>query len=210
MASQVLKLFVDTARKTLVESNINKAVVRPPAFVQGDTVALVVQLLLPNPTGGTSAPYSVIPVSGLTLRVGIGTPTAATGSGAPGIFQNAFTLDSTLNTFNGTLVITPATVATELGAATEANRTFEIEVAEGGNYTTVYQEPVTLKAELIEGAATPPPPADAYMTQNETLATFVKRDGGAGEGFYLTSANGLHRAFVYLADDGTFQVAPVT
>jgi len=210
MASQVLRLYVDTARKVLVASQISTAAVRLPAFVQGDTVSLVVQLLEPNPAGGIVAPYSIIPVSGLTLRIGIGTPTAATGSASPGIFQNTFTLDTTLNTFTGTLIITASTVQTLLGSATEGQSTFEIEVSESGNYTTVFQETCTLKAELIEGTATPPAPVDSYMTANETIATFVPKNGSPGIGFTLVSADGLQTILIYCGNDGTLHADPVT
>lgn len=210
MANQVMRLWVDTSRKSLVVSDLSTVSAPRPIFVQGDTLTLVIVLLDPNAAGGIKAPWSRVSVSGLSCRVGIGTPTSAVGTAAPGIFQNSFTLDVTNNTLTGTLYITPATVASLLGSATSGDSTLEIEIAEGGNYSTVYCGSCTLLAELIESAAAPPGvPSDTYMTTNESLAAFVRKIGLAGESVTLTSPDGTKQCILYVDDNGQFHADAV-
>lgn len=203
MANQVLRLYVDTARRALVVSDRSTQPAPRIGFTQGDTVTLVITLLEPNSSGGISSPYTKVSASGLTLRVGIGTITPATGSTAPSIYQNSFTVDTTANTFTGTLYITPATVASLLGTNKTGEGDFEIEVSESGNYSTVFSGAVTLYGELIEAAgAEPSTPGDTYMTAAECLATFVRKIGEPGAGYTLTSADGTKQCVVYLDNNG--------
>lgn len=210
-----LSIFIDLDGKSLVQSATDATAYTLPALVQGDTVQFEVTLLRRtssyNAAFGAAAPFSTVTVAGLSLRVAIGNPTAATGSGTPTIFQNTFTLDTNTNKFTGELELGASACSTLLGSATSGTFTLEIEVAESAKYTTVFQGGITLKAELIEGAATNPPvPSTSYYTAPETDATFVKKFGAAGDGFYLVSPDGTKRAFVYLDDDGTLKASPIT
>lgn len=205
MANQVLRLYVDTARRALVVSDRSTQPAPRLGFTQGDTVTLVITLLEPNASGGISSPYSKVSVSGLTVRLGIGTPSASTGSSAPSIYQNSFTADTTANTLTGTLYVTPSAVQTLLGSNVTGESTLEIEIAESGNYFTAYSGPVTLYAELIEAAgATPSTPGDTYMTTGESIATFVRKSGAAGESITLTSPDGTKQVILYIDNTGTF------
>lgn len=208
MATQGIKLYVDVDRGVLVESLTSRNIVKP-TFVQGDTVTLQIYLLERNTTGGITSPYSKSGVSGKALRVGIGTPTAASGSGAPGIYQTTFTADTTNNVLTGNLYITPATVTSLLGSATSKDATLEIEKAEGGLYQTVFQGPCLLLAELIEAAAPPAPEdQDSFMTAAETTATFVKWNNteteDRGKSIVLTSPDGTHTVSLWVDNDGVF------
>lgn len=204
MANQVLNLWVDTRARKLVKSFTDDGPAPALSFVQGDTVTLVITLLQPNASRTITAPYVKTDVSGLTCKVGIGTPTATTGSGTPGIFQNSFTLDETNNTLTGELYITPSTVQTLLGSATSGTSTLEIEIYEDGNYTTAFSGPVTILAELIEAATDDPTPSDTYLTANEMAATYVKKVGAAGEMITLTSPSNTYQAILYVDDNGIF------
>lgn len=214
MASTPLRLFIDLDGKTLVQSQTNATAFNLPALVQGDTVPLEIMLLKRSSTYpsafGSNAPFTVVAVSGLTLKVAVGTPTAATGSTAPGIFQNTFSADTVNNLLTGELYITPATVASLLGTATSGTATLEIEVSEGGTYNTVFQSSVTIKAELIEGAATPPAPTDSYMTALESTATFAKKIGEPGDTILLKSPNGVYGVLIYVDDAGALHTDSVT
>lgn len=208
MANQVMRLYVDVDRSVLVESLTSRTTIRP-TFVQGDTVSLEVYLLERNPTGGIAAPYSKVSVNGMSLRVGIGTPSAATGTSAPGIFQNTFTADTVNNKLTGSLYITPATVASALGSALSADSILEIEKSEGGLYNTVFQGPCTLRAELIEAATAPvATPTDTYMTSAESRASFVgwnNTDANSyGKPIVLTSPSGTHTVTLWVDDNGVF------
>ena len=202
-----LRLFVDVDGKSLVSGVNDPAEFRPPTFYQGDTVSVEVTLLRRTAYYNSTvagAPFERISIAPLSLRIGIGTPDAAVGSGAPVIYQNEFTKDTTANKFGGEMFFSPSAVATLLGSATTATSTIEIEVGEDGKYTTVYQGPITIAAELIEEptTASPPPPGDSYYTRAETNALFVKRDGGAGDVIILRSPDGSKICTLWLDNDG--------
>jgi hypothetical protein len=57
---------------------------------------------------------------------------------------------------------------------------------------------------LIEGAAAAPAPADSYMTANESLATFARQNGTAGQSITLTSPDGTKQVILYIDNDGLF------
>jgi hypothetical protein len=212
VANQVKRLYIDTSSNKLVKSAISTAPITDFFFVQGDTVTLIIQLLEPNPSGGIVAPYSTVILTGLSFRVGIGTASSVIGSGIPGIFQSSFSIDSSLNTATGILYIEPTAAATLITPTLKANAAdFEIEVSEGGNYSTVYSGSIQLRAELIEAASPPvPSPGDTYLTANEINANYLSKAGIAGESKLWISANGSFKVLQYLGDDGVMHFDPVT
>lgn len=201
------KLFVDVDGGQLVEGLNSPAATELPPFVQGDTIELSIYLLrrssaYPVSLGGLS-PFSKINPSGLSLRVGIGTPTSAVGTGSPIVYQNSWSIDSTEQCFVGTLYFTPSACATALGSATSVGLTLEIEVAESGAYSTVLQAPVTLKAELIESTAPEvSQPQDEFYTKAQVNALFMPRAGEAGLQLVLKSPSGTKTCYIWLDNDG--------
>lgn len=200
-------LYIDVDGGMLVESETSTAEATLPAFVQGDTVALSIYLLrrsdsYPVAIGGLS-PFSKINPSGLALRVGIGTPTSAVGSGSPIVYQNSWSIDSNEKCFNGTLYFTPSACATALGSSTSVQLTLEVEVAESGAYSTVLQTNITLRAELIESTAPEvAQPEDEFYTKAQCNALFMPRTGEAGSQLVLKSPSGTKTCYIWLDDGG--------
>lgn len=201
------KLFIDADGGALVENASSTAPATLPPFTQGDSVELSIYILrraeaYPVALGGLS-PFSKINPSGLALRVGIGTPTPTVGSGSPIVYQNSWTIDSNENCFVGTLYFSPTACATALGASTSVQLTLEVEVSEGGTFSTILQAPVILRAELIEsGEPESPQPTDEYYTKNQCDALFVPRAGENGLQLVLKSPSGARTCYIWLDDDG--------
>jgi len=211
VANQVLRLYVDTARNRLVESSTSEAAFGALRLIQGDTVTLVIQLLEPNPSGGKLHPYSVVPLAGLTLRVGAGLVTSAVGTALPTIYQTTWAINTTLNTATGTLYNDPTAMAGLLAGQKDGITDFEIEVSEGGNFTTVFYGTTALRAELLEsGTPGSPPAGETYLTANESIATFLTKAGVAGESKLWISADGAFKVLEYLGNDGMMHYDPVT
>jgi hypothetical protein len=217
MALITLKLFVDIDAKTLTSGKSRTDSYTIPTLYQGDTVALQIWLLKRTDYYNTpllGSPYSAVALTGMSCRVGIGNPSAGTGSPTPPIYQNTFTIqtDATGQYFNGELYISPSAVASLIGTATSGTAKLEIEINEGGKYATVFQGNVTLAAELIEDAAAtePPMPTDGYYTKAETNALFVPRSMGAGDGIQLVSPDGSKRMLLWLDNDGTLHTDLLT
>jgi hypothetical protein len=193
-----LKLYVDTQNNKLVQSDTDASDFTLPTFYQGDVLAVELQLLEPNTTGGLSTPFNVISTS-YTVKLAIGTPDPSSST----VYTNAtLTFSSSTNKYTGNLILnntgTPS-IASLLDTSTSATATFEVEVSGGGNYSTEVQETVTVKADAIKTGTPTTPPVTGYYTEAESDATFVAKAGGSMTGA-LSLTNAAQLKFVPLED----------
>ena len=68
-----LKLYVDTQKNKLVQSESDASDFTLPTFFHGDVLAVELKLLEPNTTGGLTTPFNVISTSYM-VKIAIGTP----------------------------------------------------------------------------------------------------------------------------------------
>jgi hypothetical protein len=200
----LLQLYVNIAEKTLVEGIASRTRVSLPPFFQGDTVSLEIAVLKRNPGGGYAAPFSKLTLSGYSCRVGLGLAPVGNTAVTPAALQTTFTISAD-NLFTGDLALNTAGINTMLGSSAQVSGVFEIELGIGGTYETIFQTTVTLKAELIESAATVPTPTETYLTASETEAQFVAKVMGNGEAIYIPNEAGDFATKLWTDSDGTFR-----
>jgi len=201
----LLQLFVALDTKTLVAGRTSRARVTLPTFFQGDTVSLEMSFLQPNPSGGFSDPWSNLGLSGYSCRVGIGATPVGNTSVSPAALQTSFSA-SAANVFTGTLALNTAGINTLLGSSSQVNATFEIELAYGGLYETVFQTQITVKADLIETGSTVPTPEESYLTANESTALFMSKVSSPGEALYMVNADSTFATKIWTDSDGAVRM----
>lgn len=214
MALTPLRLFIDIDGKTLVSSENSSNAFELPPFYQGDTVALEIMLLKRtasyNGGYGVGAIFERVVPTGLGLRVGIGTPNPATAT-TPPFYQNSFTANASDGIFTGTLEIGASAASTALNGQTSVALTLEVEVEEGGAYTTAIQIGCTLKAEVIEaGATSPPTPAESYPTRSEADSRYVRFIMGNGQTITIPDSTGTYAVVIGCNTDGSVKMDTIT
>lgn len=200
-----VQLFIDIVNRRLAFSFLNAATINLPPFVQGETLPL--QLYFLKPIQGAENPFEYVDFSGSTIKVGITNFEGQPHGQLPHTviaFQDTFS--AIPNGFSGLLSLNTAGIETFLTDFAVRDSTFEVEVTEPASFPVKYlQVPVTLKSEVIDGAASVPVPTSDYMTRNESNAAFVKKIGLPGETVQFTSPNGVWGRILGVRDDGSAQ-----
>lgn len=202
MATNPLKIYIDRQAKALVPY-LGSVTVIPPLF-QSNVLDLEVYFL--DPTGAlmNSATYSLVEMGAFGLRVAIGPPpTGASGGPTPLAIQTGFVWDAANKKFVGSLALNTTEVDAYIGALTERQAYFEVNLTNGANRDTRLQIGCTLKAVVDEQTSTSPTPADSYLTKNEILATLLKKQGDPGDVNVLVSPNGQYARELGVNDDGS-------
>lgn len=198
-----LKLYIDTFRKRLVTSDSNGAIFNLPAFFQGDVVAMVIQLLEPDPSVGING-YTKPDISSMSLKFAVSaTPTGTAGGPTPFVTQFTWTKDTTNRLFTANVAFNTTELNTWLGSAASRNDAYmEIEITEGSAVTTVLQQVFTINAEVIESSTSSVAAGQTALSLETALATFVKFVGNAGETITLTSPDGTKQRILGVDNDG--------
>lgn len=200
-------LYVDTNSGTLVSGTASTISGVMPKLVQGDTISLRIYLLERTSTYPISSPYSVVNISNISLRVGIGQKTGTSGT-ALVTQQFTWAKDLTNNYFYADLPLNTAGIETLIGAASSGSAWFEIEMTQGGFPTTVFQQQVTIEAEVIETGSISVPAGLTALTAEEASATYLRKQN---DGFVLTCpTDSTVKAYLYLGADGALHVEPIT
>ena len=199
-------IYVDTYSGDTVKGPSDAGSAQLPQFIQGDTISLRIYLLARTPTWPISSPYTVINISALSLKVGIGPKDGNAGST---LLTQQFTWskDPTNSYFFADLPLNTANIASAIGSGSSALTWFEIEYTQNGFPTTVLQRQISLQAEVIETGVVTVPPGATAITAEDVSATYLKKDN---TGFTLTSPDGSKKAFVWLGNDGAFHCDPLT
>lgn len=198
--SKPLRLTVSLASRKLV------AYLGTPTAIgdlfQADLLSLEIQFV--DETGNFNAPYSVVNMNGLSLRVSVGsTPTGTAGGPPPLALQTSFTWDNTRKLFTGDLALNTSGIDGLIGAQPQATAYFEIKLASGTDRLTLLQSTFTVRAVVDEGSSTVPTPTDQYPTKNEADARYLLQS--ANTALYLTNPTTGKTMIVYLGDDNSFK-----
>jgi hypothetical protein len=198
----LLQVTIDRQNKKLV--SLNGSVANIPALFQSATVTLRVSAV--DPTGNFTAPYSLVDLNGLGLRVALGdTPTGTAGGPAPLALQNegGFVYNAAGKYFQGDLNLATAAIDAFIGSQSFKQAYFEVNLTSAGGRDPILQETFILKAVVDEQAVNVPNPVDQFLTKAECLALFAKLVNDVGARLVLKSANGVYGRELGVADDGS-------
>lgn len=200
-----LDLYIDTYSRKLVSgvSNLNPGSL--PGFTQGDTISLRIYLLARTTTYPQGTAYQIINNADLSLKVALGPKNGTSGSTLY-TQQYTWTPDSQNQYFYANLPLNTAAIESLIGTAESARAWFEVEYTQGGLPTTVYQEEVTIQAEVIEAASLVTPAGENPISLETAKAMFI---GHETTGFVLKNVATGQKVQVYLADDGEVHFDPI-
>lgn len=194
-------LYIDTVSGTLVTGPLNPTLATMPRLTQGDTISLRIYLLARTTTYPLSSPFSVINNANLSLKVALGPKNGTAGST---LYTQQFTWakDAANQYFYADLPLNTTAINTLIGAAESATAWFEVEYTQNGFPTTVFQQSVTVHAEVIETGSITLPAGETALSVEVANATFLKPENN---GFTLVNPTTGQRMAVYLADDGSLR-----
>lgn len=201
-----LNLYNDVIGKRLVLGLSNAGEFTLPDFAQGDGITM--RYFPCRPTYSARPPFfSLVDVSGLSLRVGVG-PRA--GASALLAAQNTWTPVAASGYLEATLDLNTTEMNTAVGVLDSINSYVEIRLNDGAE-RLVYQAQVKVVAAVIgpTGASDLPESVDSYYTRNELDALFVKWVNASvaarGKSITLTSASGAAQRIIGVSNDGEAQ-----
>jgi len=204
MASR-LKLTVNWSTRSLIISYRNAGSYKLPTFFQGDVVPIQIQFVEPNPNKGPND-FNILDVSSMAIRFGIGsTPTGTAGGPAPYITQYTWSKDTNENYVYANVAFNTAGVATAIGSAASTTAYLEIEVTEGSAVSTVIQELITIKAEVLEAASVEVAPGETSLSLEVAAQMFLKKHADPGDTLTMPSQDGTKITVLYTHDDGSWR-----
>ncbi len=198
-------LYIDCDRATAVRSATDSTAKALPKFVQGDTILLRVYLLQDY---SRSSDYTQVPTLDLTIQAALGTRVGDDTEYYTQQFTWTPSADLSNPYFEAAFPMSTAAITTLLGSDESAFAFFEVKYIRSGLPTTVLSEKVKVWAAVIkEGglveAAVPTP-----LSVEVGNATYLRRTIiGVVR---LVSEDLSKQADLYLSNDGTFHVDPVT
>lgn len=173
----------------------------PPPFVQGDTVTLRIYLLARNPTY-PYLPFTIINNGSLSLALTVGAK-AGNGDGDHIVEQFTWNRDANNQYFYANVSFATAEVATALGSAGSiSTQWLEVEYTQGGVPTTVFQQKITIHADVNKQSAQALGPGQTVQTVEDANARFAKLYGQPGETITLVSPGSLFARTLGVDDDG--------
>lgn len=203
--SPVIELWNDIDNNTLIAgpvggSNWDQSEVRfsNRKIFQGSQLSIRWYAIKPD--GQFS--YVRVPVSGLTLDIGIG---ARAGAESLLARQNVWTPHADGYLFS-TLNLNTTGINTAIGSSDSLNTYLEIQMTENGNSRPVYQEAITITPVVIgpAGSSALPAAASQFLTREQCLAMFVQFVNNLpGATIELPSPDGSHTRLLGCNNDGS-------
>lgn len=195
----VTALIFNISTGQLILSAVQPSPVANPIWYYGDTKHLNIQFVQNGATQGT---VSILPSAGIGLAIGAGTPgstplTTATASGPDA--NGIFTADLSMTTSLITTAIANGQIECVL----------ELRTSDGTNFQR-YELPLVIKPSLLSGTITATPPPDTAIGVNAAKATFVSKDGAAGDFQIMRSPDGTKKCRFYWGNDGVEHFDPIT
>ena len=147
-----INLRPEIGQPAFVKSATSGAAFQFPKVFREGKLDLRVFYMVPNPTGGFAAPFTLIDGAAYSLKVAIGTP--ASGGAAPEVlcYESGFAWDAGEGAFiGGILNINTSQMNDALDAASgpEINRTFEAQLSAGSTIEFTAQTQITVRNEVI-------------------------------------------------------------
>jgi hypothetical protein len=199
-------LFVDVYSGQLVTGQSNPTRAGLPRLAQGDTLSLRIYLLERTQTYPESPAFATVLNTSLSLKVAIGPKNGTAGSTL--LTQQYTWSKSADNTyFYADFALNTAAITTALGSsASTSDYWLEIEMSEGGYTSTVFQEQVTIHAEVIDSSSVSAPAGQIALTAQEATGTFLKQRFKSAILYNETTED---EVLMYLGDDGTVHFDPI-
>lgn len=202
-----LSLYIDIRTKALKKSNSSKEAAPLPIFTQGETIDLYVYFLRPAAT--IAAVDSLVDITGHTLETALGLRDPDAAKSTPSIYQNSFSVNSTLNRFEGDLTLTESACETLLGTAKKVEVQFSLLLGDGTN-ERAFTFDATLEASVIPSSTSTPAAPTQYYTKVAADNVFAKKEMAAGEGIIIKSPDNSQWRMLQLQNDGSVQWLDVT
>jgi hypothetical protein len=202
-----LTLYLDTVNKRLVCGPANPAPFTMPYLAKGEAISIKLQLLDTNAGSPILSPYVILDATtgpdGCKVAVGdIG--------GVSPMAWVSLTFSPSTNFWTGTLDLNTDAINTKIGTAASVGTSLEIQLGATAYWRSTFS--LTLTNQVIPSTTFAPVPTETYLTRNESLATFARQIGLAGQTITLLSPNGQWARVFGVNDDGSRQddVYPVT
>lgn len=190
--AQFVSLFLVTNEKRFVVSVTNQAPYVLPALNTEDGIPIQLSALKRISTS-PSNPFERISLQGFSLFVSVGTAGTVLAS------QNVWSISSDGYSLAGTVDLNTVGIN---ALADGASVTFEARLSDGGPPWRV-QQTVTIKKSVALSTAIVTPVTEAALGVLQAQRTYMRKEGLPGEGYILTSADGLKQEFNYLHNDGS-------
>jgi len=203
-----LKVYIDTRRKKTVKSDSDPSFETLPVITQGEVYNLNVYFV-EDSGQGIANPFDLVTLSGLGLEVSVGNKNPVAAKSTPAIFQNSFSVNTTLNRFEGSLTIADSDAETLLGSNTSVKTSISFKIIDGSTEQD-YIFDVVLSASVAPSSNTAPTPAIQYVTKTGGDQTYVKVVGSAGSVIILTSPDGTKQIALGVDDNGAFTSDVIT
>ena len=203
-----LKVYIDTRRKKTVKSDSDPSFEPLPVVTQGEVYNLYVYFVEDSGLG-IASPYSLVTLSGLSLETSIGNKNPVAAKSTPDIYQNSFSVNTTLNRFEGSLTIADSDAETLLGSNTSVKTHFSFKIIDGATEQD-YIFDVVLSASVAPSSNTAPTPAIQYVTKTLGDQRYVNVVGEAGQIIILTSPDGTKQIALGCDDNGAFTSDVIT
>ncbi len=197
MAGGLLPINFVTNQRTLAFSESDPSQVNLPRFYQEESPLIGFKAL--RRLTQMQAPFmEKLLLTGYSLQISIGT------AGTVHAAQNAWTISADNYELQGALNLNTSGINTALAAANPSALTFEIRLFDGTNYFRG-AFPVLVYKSVALAAALVPPAGDTALGALEAKRIYMKKEGEPGEGFILTSADGLRQGLCYWHNDGSWR-----
>jgi hypothetical protein len=169
-------IYIDCDRAAVVTSASNSSLKALPKFVQGDTMLLRIHLL--KGYAAVMESYEVIPTTGLTLQVALGT---RVGNSTTYYTQNLTDWDEAedLTYFEGEFPMSTEAITTYLGTSGSKQAYFEVKYIREGLPTTVLSEQVTILAAVIKEGGFEEPVDPTPASVEAIMPVFHPKTGSA-------------------------------
>ncbi len=204
MAEAELKLTSNLPNKTLQISRFNGATFTMPVLMQGDIMAMRICLVEPNPQQRPgNNEFNLIDVSNIAMKLAISAKPTGSGTEAPFVEQNDWNKNTDTNEWFADVHFNTTELNSWLGTNHERKDAyFEFEITEGANITTIFQDTVTIRAQVITGAVNELVTGETALSLEVAKQQFVQYLAEPGRAFILQSENKVHRRFLGVDNDG--------
>ena len=199
-----LKLYVNWFEKRFQQGLRNGGTFTLPTFYQGDIVPMQIYLLEPDADAGPTS-YSKVDISNMALQLAVGPTPVGNAVETLIVTQFSWSKNTQENYFYADVAFNVAGVATLLGAAASATAYLELEVTEGSSKTTLIQQQITIKAELIEAASLTVTAGSTPLSLEVAMQLFAMKRMGPGETFTLVGPGNAKGVQLGANDDGSLQ-----
>lgn len=202
MAEHTLYIDCDRAKSVMSASSSTDKVL--PKFVQGDTIHFKLYLLQGF---NRAAAYTPVPVLGLTIEMALGIRQGDESELYTAQYTWTASEDLADPYWEATLPMNTTEIDDLIDDAEFGLAFFEIKYFRDSLPTTVLSERVKIWAAVIKAGSVVPVATPTPLSAEVANATYLTRTVRGV--IRLESEDGLKKADLYLANDGTFQVNPV-